>query len=77
MLRGNAWHARAIAKQGVTARQRDALNCRFCIELAGAVADRGTPRETSASSQSEDGRSRPCEIESKARRTFGAAARCW
>jgi len=57
--------------------RRDALNSRFCIELAGAAADRGTPRKTVASYRSEDGKSRPCESQINARRTFGAAARCW
>ena len=67
----------AVSLEGVTTRRRHALNCCFCIELAGATADRGRPRETVAASQPEDGKSGQCEIQNNARRTFGAAARCW
>ena len=77
MLRASASLLHAVWLQGVTTRRRDALNSRFCIELAGAAADRGTPRETVASSRSGNGKSRPSEIQNNARRTFGAAARCW
>jgi len=77
MLRAPAWGEHAVAQEGVTARLPDALNSRFCIELAGAAADRGTPRETAASSRVGDGKSRPFEIRNNAQRTFGAATRCW
>jgi hypothetical protein len=46
----------------VTRSPRNALNCGFCIELAGTVAVRGTPREASASSEFEDGQSRSASI---------------
>src|SRR5688500_5756800 len=41
VLRTSVRHAHAVTEQGVTARRRDALNSPFCIELAGAAADRG------------------------------------
>ena len=77
MLRASSMTPSHGHGSGGDSKARDALNCRFCIELAGAAADRGTPRETAASSPSGDSKSRPYEMRNNAQRTFGAAARCW
>jgi hypothetical protein len=62
---------------GVTRSRGNALNCRFCIELAAAIADRG---DTARGLCIVPIRGRPDtlgEIQINARRTFGAATRCW
>jgi hypothetical protein len=62
---------------GVTRSRGNALNCRFCIELAAAIADRG---DTAKGLCFVSIRGRPVtlgEIQIDAQRTFGAATRCW